>query len=473
MFLSKMAKVKNSLALRLTAWYTVILFLFSLAIFTVFYFGIYAAIMQAMDAELTEEVEELRELLTKRGIDKVKAEIREEDREEDPTQSFIRLMANDGNIIVSTDMSSWGRAAIPPTELKKVQHQPHILLFETITIPGTGYKARVLTASAGSKFILQFGRSIERMQRYLEKFRHQFMLLSFVCLIISGLIGWIMAKAALKGLEKVTQTAELISKGNFNQRVTVKRQYHEITRLADTFNVMLDRIQELVQGMREITDNIAHDLRSPLTRIRGIAEMSLISTKEKLTPQQAAASTIEECDNLIEIINTMLDITEIESGVAPVENQPININDLLSNIRELFLPLTEKNKIQFDLDIENAIQISGDRRKIQRLMYNLIDNAVKYTPFGGSICLSARLSGDRLLIEVSDSGHGISAADLPRIFDRFYRADRSRSQTGTGLGLSLSQAIVHAMGGSIEVTSELNHGSRFSILIPLSPPPSC
>jgi signal transduction histidine kinase len=264
-------------------------------------------------------------------------------------------------------------------------------------------------------------------------------------------------------MQEVTRTAEEISKGSYDRRVRVKGRYREIERLSAAFNRMLDRIQSLLGSMKEINDNIAHDLRSPLARIRGIAEMSLLKEKSLDDYKDMAASTIEECDTLIGMINTMLDITEAEAGVNGAIDEEFELVSLIREACELFRPVTENKKINLRTDLPESLMFKSDRKKMQRIVMNLLENAIKFTPPDGTVAVSAAAQNGELRIEFEDTGAGISESDLPHIFERFYRCDRSRSQGGVGLGLSLVKAYTESLNGTIQVESTLDQGSRFEL----------
>ncbi|MGD9323257.1 MAG: HAMP domain-containing sensor histidine kinase, partial [Desulfobacterales bacterium] len=259
--------------------------------------------------------------------------------------------------------------------------------------------------------------------------------------------------------------------GSLEKRVPVKKGVDEIDQLAITFNQMLDRIQKLVSGIKEMSDNIAHDLKGPITRIRGIAEISLTSRSSLADYESMAASTIEECDRLLEMINTMLMISKTEAGAGQLERRKLDIAGLVCDACDLFQSPAEDKNLKLDCRAPENVIIYGDMRLIQRMIANLLDNAIKYTPSNGSIDVGLRIADDQsVLISVKDTGIGISKQDLAHIFERFYRCDPSRSQAGTGLGLSFARAVARAHDGDITVTSAPDQGSAFTVMLPQGQP---
>ena len=210
---------------------------------------------------------------------------------------------------------------------------------------------------------------------------------------------------------------------------------------------MLGRIHVLVEGMKTTNDNIAHELRSPITRIRGLAEMTLTGDSSEREFQEMAASTIEESDRLLGMINTMLDIAEAEAGVMNLKLTSFNFAGLVRKLCDLYEPLSAEKEIQVVTEIPEISMVFSDLQKLQRVAANLLDNAIKYTPIGGTVTLSVNPLGPNTQFSIANTGPGISKADLPHIFERFYRGDRSRTGSGNGLGLSLVHAIVKAHGG--------------------------
>jgi heavy metal sensor kinase len=310
---------------------------------------------------------------------------------------------------------------------------------------------------------------MEEEARLLLVFKQLFLGTMSGLLVLAMVGGWFMARRALSGVAMVTRTAQQISEQDLNTRVPVRHRHNEIDLLAITFNQMLDRVQTLVTGMRQMNDNIAHDLRSPITRIRGLAEVTLTGDPSREDFHQMTASTIEECDRLLDMINTMLAISRTEAGVGPVECRPVDMAALVKDACELFQPLAEDKSLIIEQRFNPAAIVRGDQHMLQRMVANLIDNAIKYTPEGGRITIALTLDADhRLGLTIADTGIGISRADQPKIFDRFFRGDQSRTHIGAGLGLSLAQAIARAHGGEIHVRSTPDKGSVFTVNLPVA-----
>ncbi|MCP3901081.1 MAG: HAMP domain-containing histidine kinase, partial [Desulfobacteraceae bacterium] len=217
----------------------------------------------------------------------------------------------------------------------------------------------------------------------------------------------------------------------------------------------------------EMGDNIAHDLKSPVTRIRGLAEITMLNENSIEEYKKMASSTIEESDRLLDMINTMLLISKADSGDAQFVFKEINISEIINEACELFTALADTNNVHFKFQIENNNIIWGDKKMIQRAFSNILDNAFKYTKNEDSIkVMLSKFDTKFIKIEVNDTGIGIDNTNLDKIFKRFHRIDPSRSSKGAGLGLSLALAIIKEHGGTIDVTSEKGFGSKFIITLP-------
>ena len=463
MSLKKIKSLGNSLLFRLTVLYTLAFTLLAVISFGVFYYHIYVVTMDRKDEDLLEnEIEYYSAYLARSGLEGLKKRLIEDAEPEDPDEEFYRIIDFNGNVLAVSDMSAWGPVDKTDVVLKLKRNEINHI-FQTITLADGDDRARMITAVIGPDTILQIGETLEEADEYLEIFRNLFAILTGILIIASTFIGWYLARRALRDMADVTQTAEEITRGSYDRRVEVKGQFKEIQKLGATFNTMLDRIQILLRSMKEINDNIAHDLRSPLARIRGIAEMTLTDDKSITDYKDMAVNTIEECDSLIDMINTMLDITEAEAGVNGSTDEEFNIVTVITEACELFRPIADEKGIELTHSLPDNLPFTGSKKKMQRIVTNILENAIKYTPAKGTVAVSAKSEKGKIHIVFNDTGVGISDDDLPHIFERFYRCDRSRPQGGVGLGLSLAKAYTDAMNGFIHVTSAVSKGSTFTL----------
>ncbi len=470
MLLKKIRNLSHTLSFRLTLWYTGFFLLSSLFILYLFYYQIASQIIEDIDSHLVEEIVEFQSVFDEGGLEQATRYSVIEVNSESDENIIYRLMSTDGKKVTMEK-----NFHIDNMEITKILDKLFVLaennknnVFETIGGSHYPNKLRIISGKIGQNFILQIGASFTGYEKILSRFKQLLIVVVLPLFILSALIGWFLARHALKGVERVTITAEKISRGAYDQRVQIKRNTIEIEKLASTFNAMLDRIQALIKGMKEVTDNVAHDLRSPLTRIRGQAEMAVVRKDSLADYRIMAANTVEECDHLIDMINTMLDITEAEAGFGNTERETIAMKNLILSACDLFEPIAKEKEIKLKPVLpNNELYYQGDRHKLQRLVTNLIENGIKYNRSGGTVIVTLAKEDKHLQISVKDTGTGISEQDLPKIFNRFYRCDISRTEPGSGLGLSLAKAIAQSSGGDIFVKSKINQGSLFTVQLPL------
>ncbi len=469
MSLRKRIRLRNTLSFRLTLWYAGIFALSSCVAFLLFYALITSFIREQTDQDLLAQVNRFSTLGAAEGVEAVKSAAVIEAQAAGVKKVFFRLLSLNGQVFSSSNMAYWKDIDIHETAIKELlRGRSHI--FETITIPQRKEKIRILYAMLGPAIVLQVGQAMESYSRFLDAFKGIFITTMTFLIVVAAGIGWFMARRAVSGVEAVTRTAQKISGGTLEERVPVKAEGDEIDQLAITFNQMLDRIQSLLTEIKEMSDNMAHDLRSPITRIRGIAEITLTTGKSLGEYEAMAANTIEECDRLLDMINTMLMISKAEARVDHLIREKIDLAAVVQEACRLFEPTAEDKGITLSYDVKGRSHFIGDGRMIQRMLSNLLDNAIKYTPSGGSVNVSVEEIDAQVVVSIKDKGIGISPRDLPHIFERFYRCDQSRSQAGIGLGLSLARAIARAHGGDITAMSTPNQGSTFTITLPKSLP---
>lgn len=288
-------------------------------------------------------------------------------------------------------------------------------------------------------------------------------------LLISILVGWLFASRITKPLRQMTTSARKIARGDFSETVQA-RTGDEVEELGSAFNYMAAEVKRSRDAQRDFVANVSHELRTPLTSIQGFSQL-LMENEEMGREQIAHYGKIinKESERLMRLIKDLLDLSRIESGKFVLHKEMINTVDFFQEIKEKFLPQAMEKRIEFELKIpEKLPQINADKSKLEQVILNLLANAITNTPEKGKITLVSSLwDGGNLKIEVIDTGAGISAEDLPRIFERFYRADKSRSGSGTGLGLPIAREIVRTHDGEIKVQSELGKGTNFTIVIPL------
>jgi heavy metal sensor kinase len=456
----------------LTLWYAIIFTLSSSIAFLLFYAFITSIMRDRTDQELLGQVRRFATILSAQGAEEVTKAMVIEAQAAGVRKVFFRLLYPNGQAFSSSNMTYWKDIAVDLTAIKQLIQGTNYVI-DTIVIPDRKKRVRVLYAMLSPGIAIQVGESMEGYSRFLDAFKIILIFTMAFLLIVAAGVGWFMAKRAVSGVEAVTRTARKISANALAERVPVKDTGDEIDLLARTFNEMLDRIESLVREVQEMSDNIAHDLKSPITRIRGAAEVTLTTSHSEGEYESMAASIIEECDRLLDMINTMLLISKTEAGVERPPFEDINLSSLIRNTCELFFPGAEDKGLALHCNASDSTLISGDFRMIQRMFSNLLDNAIKYTPSGGQVDIALGVnSTGTALITVTDTGVGISPTELPHVFERFYRGDQSRSTAGMGLGLSLSRAIARAHGGDITVESSQDKGSTFTVTLPAANPKS-
>ena len=459
-----MVRRPRSLALRLTLWYAGV-FAGAAALALVFAYGLIATTIQArMDEDLLGDVEEYAGLYRADGLARVEQEIGLDTRGDEAEKTFLRVWTRGGGLALSSDLEKFPGLPEPPPRLFEASPSDKPVV-TTLELPGQRYPVRAVYGAIAPDAWLEIGESLEDDREFLASLVRglAFPLLGFVALSLP--VGWLLARRALRGVESMTRTATEIAAGALEQRVPLHGDGDELERLAHVFNGMLDRIQALVVGLREMADHLAHDLRSPLTRIRAAAELAQGRRSADRDELSLAATATEECDRLLELIDTNLEITETESGAVSVRLAPVDLTELARDACDLFQTVAEDRNVELLFLASPPCPLRCDRQRLQRVIANLLDNALKYTPSGGQVSVALFDEATRVRLRVADNGVGIHPDEQSKIFERFYRSDRSRSQPGNGLGLALSLASVRAHGGEISVESEPGRGSSFTVTL--------
>ncbi len=459
-------RLSKTLSSYLTLYYALAFALILSVTFTVLYGSISAVINNRIDEDLLEDIEEMSSLLESADLERIKQEIDYEAQEQDGQSVFLLLYNKNIELVYASSDYSW--AGFSPDKEKILQQlsgvkEPEL---ETLDLESREEESRVIYGALSREYVMVLGESLEERDEIMELLMLAILAIFLVAIPLASLLVWFLTRRAVRGIEAVSEAARDISRGDLSRRVSVQNNLLEVQSLADTFDSMAERIQTLIKNMREMTDNMAHDLRSPLGRVRVLAESVLLKNTTKEEYRSAAEHTISECDRLIKMINTSLDVAETEAGVASVHMELLELHTLVEDACELFDPLAEQNHIQLSTSIQSHCQIEGDKNSLQRMLSNLIDNAIKFTPEGGTISVKLNCDTDKVVIRISDTGIGIPKEDLPFVFNRFYRCDQSRTENGCGLGLSYAKAVVRAHGGCIRLDSSPTTGSVFSVELP-------
>jgi len=343
--------------------------------------------------------------------------------------------------------------------------------------PARGW--RILYSPNGTKLLLGFlrlsdgsllhvGKSTEGLQDLLTGFRTATLVVLLFFLPASIVGGSFLASRVLRPVQHLTAAAEqIVATASFDARVPSGGSGDELDALVHLFNKMLSRIERLLRVMSDSLDNVAHDLRTPMTRLRQKAEAALEADADPETRRDALADCVEEAERAMTLLNTLMDIAEAESGLVPSQRLSVEVVGLVHAAVDCYAEVAEEKRVTVTNEVPAGWCVNGDAGALRRVFANLLDNAIKYTPAGGHIRVTADRPGEFIAIHVADSGCGIAPEDLPRIWDRLFRGDKSRSKRGLGLGLSFVRAIVESHGGRATVTSQPDRGTTASITLPV------
>jgi heavy metal sensor kinase len=312
----------------------------------------------------------------------------------------------------------------------------------------------------------------ENVRRVLKNTRRIMILMAPFMVLVAAGGGWSISRFALRPIDQVIAIAERRNARNLDERMPERDVDDELGRLIRTLNHTADRMNAAFEQIRQFSWNVAHELKTPLTILRGEAELALAGPGGTEESQRLSATYLEETVRLSGVVDDLLTLAQADAGRIQIERKPVHMDELVDDMREDAGILAHEKGLRVDLLENSSATILGDAGRLRRLFRSLIDNAVKYTDVGGAIGIRSRRQGATVQISIRDSGIGIPAEALPRIFDRFYRSDpaRSRDSGGSGLGLSLARWIAEAHGGTITVESAVGRGSTFTVTLPLAPP---
>ena len=467
-----MPRPRRTLAFRLTVAYSLGgLFLVLLATASL-YLVLRTELDRSTDLFLADKLHVLRTMLSERPNDEdaLREEIELESAARRYEQFYIRLLDEHGAPILTTP----GMAEqLDLAELiSRTQGRPE----RSISMVGRhGQAFRVTSAAAqvGTQSThadtIQIAIDVSQEEELLARYRMWFWGILLMTSVLFPLVGYRIARHGIRPVEEIAATARRITSTNLRERIRAEGYPSELASLAGTFNEMLDRLEESFERISRFSADIAHDLRTPVNNIRGEAEVALARARTADEYRDVLESSLEEAVRLSELIGDLLFLARAESPLTELHRETVNVRELLNTVHDYYDASATDAKISFVVkDGAEPLDAELDRSLILRAVSNLVSNAIAHTPPGGSVMLAATNQNAAIRIEVSDTGAGIPAEALPRVFDRFFRVDSSRSKTsgGTGLGLAIVQSILTLHGGRAEITSQLGHGTRVSLLLP-------
>jgi heavy metal sensor kinase len=316
--------------------------------------------------------------------------------------------------------------------------------------------------------IVQVGTSLEDFDETMKRLLI-IMIIAIPTSIASTIaIGYAAATKALKPVDKMRKTAFKITSRNLGERIDLGRRKDELGKLAQTFNEMIDRLQDAFQRINQFSSDVSHELKTPLTIIKGETEVALRKERTVEEYKSILVSHLEEADQMTRIIEDLLLLSKADKDEIRMSIETIDVRDLIMNVYTDMRLFAHQKDVRLVAETLTDTKLRGDELKLLRMLRNIVDNGIKYTQAGGTVEISSELNDGMVTILVRDTGIGIDREDLKYVFDRFYRADRSRKrESGSGLGLSISKWIAEAHGGTIDVESQISSGSLFSIRLPL------
>jgi signal transduction histidine kinase len=454
---------RPTLGLRLAIWYAAIFVASSLALIALTYLLLSNSLRQ-YDREIIEStLVRYATAYRAAGVEGLAAAIRRDQAGSSYEPLFVRAVGPFRDVMYLSPQTEWRR-------FDTSQLAPALSGEHSWAMLGSGDDGELLEVASvrlSDGTLFQVGKSTARREALLRRFR-LILLVDFASLVVIGLAGGAAFTAsALRPLTNLNDTVrEIMRTGRVQSRVPTRKTGDALDELGLQVNGMLDRIESLIAGMRGALDNVAHDLRTPMMRLRSIAETALQSGDDPAALREALADCLEESDRVVAMLNTLMDISEAETGTMRLQRERVDLTELVQQAVELYEDAAEDARVTVENRTSGDLWIDVDRVRMRQVIANLLDNAVKYTPAGGLVTLDTERSDGEVRLSVLDTGVGIPDDELARIWERLYRGDKSRSERGLGLGLSLVKAIVEAHGGRVEVESEPGRGSRFVLRLP-------
>ncbi len=461
----------KTIGFKLTIWYSGFFVLSVSLLFILAYVFLSQTLKRDDHRAIKSQLNELSSEYAKGGpsqvMTRIKSELVESKKFRKRSHFFFRFASRDNNTTKIFFPHQWEEFDIDRLEAVSPGDK------EWIIVPPKENKQEYLLEVASTKLPdgswLQVGMSNESRQRVLNRFL-EFFLYVGVFLLLTGIVsGYYLSRRALRPIRHIIQTVRTIETGKMDARVPPTKTQDELGELVRLFNNMLARIESLIHGMEESLDNVAHELRTPMTRMHNIAEAALQIDKDPEQYKKALENFVEESDRILKMLNTLMDISEAETGVMYLEWKEFKVKELIDPVVEVYSYIAEEKGLRIYTDVEKDLAVKADFNRISQVLANLLDNSIKYTsPDNPPISIKAWKSESGVVISVTDSGKGIADHEMTKIWDRLYRGEENRDGSDKGLGLGLAQvkAILRAHNGWVEVSSKPDMGSTFRVHLP-------
>ncbi len=386
--------------------------------------------------------------------------------------TYIQVLDIHGKIVAR---SSNLKEAVLPLSKETYEGAVHgSMIYEVVHTVGR-HPVRIVTKplvlqGTGLVAIVQVGSSLEFVEEILDSVFYIFVIGVIASIIIASAIGWFLARQALKPVSEITETAHRIGAESLDERIDVESPQDEIGMLATTINEMMERLEKSFLQIKQFTADASHELKTPLTIMKGEIEIAMRSGADVTHMKEALGSNLEEIDRMSYIVRNLLDLTKIEAERDTALTERVDLSKVLAERFESLKRFALDRGVDMRILKSEPAAVIGDPVRIGQLFFNLMDNALKYTPSGGVVNVSLENDGSSAVVKVSDTGIGISALELPFIFDRFYIVDKARTRSvgGAGLGLSICKEIATSLGGTIDVESTKDKGTTFMVKLPFA-----
>lgn len=455
-------RLRQSLALRLAVQYALVFALGAALLFTALYWILASSLEAREQASVQARALQLSSIYEAGGARALRQRL---DRETSPEARsfFVRVLRPNNDMVLVSVPPHWVETQVQELPLPGFYQKTY-----TVRIPQNALRDyAIATRELADGNSLQVGVLTESRAVLLAPLRHGFALVGAGALLLSLAVGTLLAWRATRPLRALSDTArQILETGDLSARVPAPPGTDELAVLVRQLNTLLDKNATHVRVLRETLDNLAHDLRTPLTRLRGTAELALHDDGDPAEPRAALAECVDESDRVLHLLEALLDISAAEAGALQLNRDAIDLRSLTERAADLYREVAEEKAIVMTLDQPDAVLLNVDSIRLGQAVTNLVDNALKYTPQGGRVTLATCAEPNAALITVSDNGPGVPPAEREAVFRRLYRRDASRSQRGLGLGLSMVKAIVEAHGGTVTLDEAPGGGARFTIRLP-------